>query len=167
MSSQTRTRLHLQPAQCLEDIASQTVTGPDTCSVLFQGSIFPLGEDYFYYVTGTASIHCYRLVDPSAAVDPNATPIPAIECKVSPNPFKQSTSILYQLSKTADTELNIYNLKGQKVKTLSKSRQTPGEHTVLWDGRDQNAKPCGTGIYFLQLSIDGELRTSRKIILIK
>ena len=84
-----------------------------------------------------------------------------------PNPFKQGTTIVYQLSKTADAELNIYNLKGQKVKTLSKSRQISGEHTVLWDGRDQNAKPCGTGIYILQLSIDGKLKTSKKLTLLR
>ena len=84
-----------------------------------------------------------------------------------PNPFRQGTTIVYQLSKTADAELNIFNLKGQKVKTLSKSRQIPGEHTVLWDGRDQNANPCGTGIYFLQLILDGKRSTSRKLSLIK
>ena len=154
-------RLHLV------DIASQTVTGPDTCSVLYQGSIFPLGEEYFYYIEGTSTIHCYRLVDPSAVEDPNEIPISAIECRISPNPFKQGTTIVYQLSKTADAELNIYNLKGQKVKTISKSRQNPGEHTVLWDGRDQNANPCGTGIYFLQLILDGKRSTSRKLSLIR
>ncbi len=69
-----------------------------------------------------------------------------------PNPFNSSTTISFDLSLTSSfVTLDIYNVNGQKVKTLISSRLTAGRHSVLWDGNDKNNKPVSSGIYFYEL----------------
>ncbi|MDO9578114.1 MAG: M1 family aminopeptidase [Candidatus Cloacimonadales bacterium] len=98
-----------------------------------------------------------------------------------PNPFNPSTTISFQLNtETAEnTELIIYNLKGQKVKTftfpngsLGTSEQThqinqSQNHQIVWDGTDQTEKPVSSGIYFYQLRSNDKPIATNKMILMK
>jgi len=85
-----------------------------------------------------------------------------------PNPFNPTTTISFNLATefTEDTELVIYNLKGQKVKTLINKVLPVGEHSVVWDGKDENIKPVSSGIYFYQLKI-GSYQKIKKMLLLK
>ncbi|MCK4695882.1 MAG: hypothetical protein KAT74_08975, partial [Candidatus Cloacimonetes bacterium] len=75
-----------------------------------------------------------------------------------PNPFNPSgagrspeTTIQYNLKVPADVKINIYNIKGQKVKQLfsnSASQLSAGQHSVTWNGTDDNNKPVSSGLYF-------------------
>jgi flagellar hook assembly protein FlgD len=62
--------------------------------------------------------------------------------------------------------LEVYNIKGQKVKTLVNEILPDGEHSVVWYGRDSNDKRVGSGIYFYKLNT-GEYQKVRKMILLK
>ncbi|MBL7074320.1 T9SS type A sorting domain-containing protein [candidate division KSB1 bacterium] len=83
-----------------------------------------------------------------------------------PNPFNSSTSIRYGLDQAVQVELTIYNLLGQRVDTLVKSVQPPGEHTVCWNGTDGQGKSTPSGFYFYRLKTDRVLAV-RRMILIK
>ena len=85
-----------------------------------------------------------------------------------PNPFKPSTTISFELNteNTEDTELIVYNLKGQKVKTLMNEKLEAGKHIIIWDGTDQTNKPVSSGIYFYKLTA-GSIMQTKKMILIK
>jgi hypothetical protein len=93
-----------------------------------------------------------------------------------PNPFNPSTTISFSLTTeiTENTEISIYNLKGQKVKNLSPSLchaepvEVRGEaqYSIIWDGTDDNNKPVSSGIYFYKLKV-GKFEKSRKMLLIK
>ena len=83
-----------------------------------------------------------------------------------PNPFNPSTTISYQLPAASEMELSIYNLSGQKVRTLVSERQPAGAYTVQWDGRDEAGNLAGSGIYFYQLTA-GKFTQTRKAILMK
>ena len=93
-----------------------------------------------------------------------------------PNPFNPSTTISFSLTTeiTEDTKLVIYNLKGQKIKSLSTSLCHPefiegrGEiqYSVIWNGTDDNSINVSSGIYFIRL-INGDLESSKKIMLLK
>ncbi len=61
------------------------------------------------------------------------------------------TTIRYQLPKSAYVELNIFNLRGQKIKTLVDELQTPGIYELVWDGRDSTGLIVASGIYVYQL----------------
>jgi len=78
-----------------------------------------------------------------------------------PNPFNPITMINYQLPKTSDVELSIYNLLGQKVATLVNERQRTGYHQVEWD-----ASRFSSGIYYYRIET-GEFQDVKKMILLR
>jgi len=83
-----------------------------------------------------------------------------------PNPFNPSTTISFDLAKAGFTELKIYNLKGQFIKSLSKQDMAAGPHRLVWDGRDDNNRPVASGVYLYRLETDGFVKT-RKMLLMK
>ena len=83
-----------------------------------------------------------------------------------PNPFNPETTINYQLPADSEVELIIYNIKGQKVKTLVDELLQQGEHSIIWNGRDSNCNRVGSGIYFYKLKA-GDFQKVRKMMLIK
>jgi len=85
----------------------------------------------------------------------------------SPNPFNPSTTIYYGLKEPAQVELAIYNIKGQKVKTLVSGAQQAGSHSVIWFGKDDHGAPVGTGIYFSRIRIGNNWTKTQKMMLMK
>ena len=68
-----------------------------------------------------------------------------------PNPFNPSTTIKYSLKENRRTELIIYNITGQKIRTLVNSMQNAGNHIIQWDGRDDSGYDVSSGYYFYKL----------------
>lgn len=83
-----------------------------------------------------------------------------------PNPFNPSTTIRYALNKRSDVSLSIYNLLGQKVKTLVSGEQTTGTYSVVWDGITESGSSAASGVYLYQLRA-GEYRASKKLLLLR
>jgi hypothetical protein len=85
-----------------------------------------------------------------------------------PNPFNPSTNISFTLNNetTKNTELSIYNIKGQKVKTLLNEHLIKGTHSVVWNGMDSNNKHVSSGIYFYKIS-SGNESVMKKMLLLK
>ncbi len=83
-----------------------------------------------------------------------------------PNPFNPTTSIRFHLSKQQRVQVEIYNVLGQHVKTLLNEIKPDGEHTVSWDGTDNNDKKVSSGIYFYKFK-SGTYTKSKKMVLIK
>ncbi len=83
-----------------------------------------------------------------------------------PNPFNNQTIIKYDLLKSCQVSLAIYNILGQKVKTLVNERQAAGSKTVGWDGKDEKNKDLASGIYFYQLKA-GEVTQTKRMVLLK
>jgi len=84
----------------------------------------------------------------------------------APNPFTESTSISFELSKTELIQLSIYNVKGQLIKTLINSIQAKGNHNIVWNGTDGENTSVSSGIYFYRLVTPNKVLTS-KIIMLK
>jgi hypothetical protein len=83
-----------------------------------------------------------------------------------PNPFNMETVISYVLSQEADVQLRIYNVLGEKVRTLVDERQTPGSREVSWDGKDERGNDVTSGVYFYKLKADASVH-SKKMLLLK
>ncbi len=83
-----------------------------------------------------------------------------------PNPFNPSTTIKYVLPKQAKVSLKVYNILGQEVRTLVNAREGFGEHTVVWNGKNQLGRPVSSGVYLYRLDVDGKARV-RKMMLIR
>jgi len=84
-----------------------------------------------------------------------------------PNPFNPTTTINYQIKKSGKVELNIYNIKGQKVKTLVNKQEAIGLYQIMWNGKDNANNSVSSGVYFYKLSINGKSEPSRKCLLLK
>ena len=83
-----------------------------------------------------------------------------------PNPFNPTTTISFQLAKTSDVNLEIFNVLGRKVKTLHNGQLHSGEHKFEWDATDNNEQQVASGIYFYRLD-DGTHSASQKMTLLK
>ncbi len=84
-----------------------------------------------------------------------------------PNPFNPETKISFSLSKDVkDINLSVYNLKGQKVKTVFEGKAIKGLHELTWDGKDDNQISVASGIYFYRLN-SGNVTQTKKMILMK
>jgi hypothetical protein len=83
-----------------------------------------------------------------------------------PNPFNPTTNIRFSLPSTLNVEIAIFNLQGQKVKTLLSGLYTAGNHQVTWDGTDNSGMKLASGVYIYQI-ISGHQRIVRKMNLLK
>lgn len=83
-----------------------------------------------------------------------------------PNPFNSATTISYDISKITDIELTIFNILGQKIRTLVDCKQPAGSYQIQWDGQDNEGRNAASGIYFCRLKA-GEFAQIRKMILMK
>ena len=83
-----------------------------------------------------------------------------------PNPFNPTTTIAYDLPSAEQVVLRIYDTLGRQVRTLINERQVAGFHEVVWDGRNQEGRLTGSGIYFYTLTA-GDFAQSRKMTLLK
>jgi hypothetical protein len=83
-----------------------------------------------------------------------------------PNPFNPITKIIFNLPEEGNVKLEIYNIKGQKVKTLLDCYMSPGRSELIWNGKDDNGKRVSSGVYFYQLVTEKKTIT-KKMILIK
>jgi hypothetical protein len=83
-----------------------------------------------------------------------------------PNPFNNQTIIKYDLLKSCQVSLTVYNILGQKVKTLVEGYQVAGSKVVNWDGKDERGKDLASGIYFYQLKA-GDLTQTKRMVLLK
>lgn len=82
-----------------------------------------------------------------------------------PNPFNPETTISYDLKEPAEVRLNIYNLKGQLVKTLVNSEQTAGKHNVVFSARDNRGNKLSSGIYFYRLRAGDYVKTRKMMLM--
>ena len=83
-----------------------------------------------------------------------------------PNPFNPETIIEYTLSKDCQVQIAIYNILGQKVRTLIDQYQTKGQKKIHWDGKDDQGNELTSGIYFYRLQA-GDYKETKRMALMK
>ncbi len=83
-----------------------------------------------------------------------------------PNPFNPSTNIPYQVITPGEVNLTIYNLQGQRVKSLVSEHRRSGTYRISWDGTDDFQKSVSSGVYVYRLEIGDKIQ-SRKMILVR
>jgi hypothetical protein len=83
-----------------------------------------------------------------------------------PNPFNPDTQIRYDLPVAGHVTLVVYNVLGQRVRTLVEGPQDVGRKSVIWDGHDDSGGEAASGIYFYKLKAEGFQKTM-KMVLVK
>jgi len=100
-------------------------------------------------------------------VNDETTPVVLTELAGNyPNPFNPETTIAFSLADTEIVTIDIYNMKGQKVRTLVNDRFDSGRHSIVWNGTDDNGRYVASGIYFYRMK-SGQYTSSKKMILMK
>ena len=82
-----------------------------------------------------------------------------------PNPFNPTTTISYQIATDSMAKLDIYNIKGQFVKTLVNEPKVMGEHQAVWDGKDFRGKGVASGVFFVRLSSAGKSSVHKMLLM--
>jgi len=83
-----------------------------------------------------------------------------------PNPFNPATVIQFDLPQASDVRLEVFNIIGQKVKTLVNGQLPAGHHKITFEGRGDNEQVLSSGVYFYRISA-GDFRQSKKMTLVK
>ncbi len=118
------------------------------------GAFLLAGSEIYKLVGGTTDISSEKATG-NLAIPTTATLNPAF-----PNPFNPQTTINYLLNKNGNVVLSVFNLKGQKIKTLVNQYQTRGDYSVLFD-----AYNLASGAYIIRLNVDGFTQSSKVILL--
>ncbi|PKN77809.1 MAG: hypothetical protein CVU48_10340 [Candidatus Cloacimonetes bacterium HGW-Cloacimonetes-1] len=126
---------------------------------------------------GRIDMGCYEYgSEPYVANDDPTTP--ALQnglLSAYPNPFTAFTNLKVILPANPDNSLPrvttasiyIYNIRGQKVKSISLDPSQASEKFTYWDGRDASGRQCSSGVYFLNLSVNGKRCLSKKVTLFR
>lgn len=139
---------------------------------------WPIPMDFSYSATSSAATACShggpvgstKHMDHSAAleIDVSSETLPnRFGLKQNyPNPFNPTTEIAFTLDQTADVNLSIYNMLGQKVRTLTNGSKNAGTHTLQWNGLDEMGQNVSTGIYLYRLT-SGSKSITKKMAFMK
>ena len=82
-----------------------------------------------------------------------------------PNPFNPETTISFSLEFDSFVNIEIYNIRGQKIRTLIQDHKTSGEHQIVWNGQDDNNIVVGSGVYFYKFTSGAHSQTKRMILM--
>ncbi len=132
-----------------------------------------LMEDIYYYVVTALYQEGESRFSNPAQTYTNATDSieQIISSKMSlmnyPNPFNPTTMIQFSIKESSEiTTLEIFNIRGQQVRTLIDEKLEAGKHEIFWDGKDKNAKAVASGLYFSRLK-NGKNIAVQKMLLLK
>jgi len=133
----------------------------------------PDGETILLYTyeIGQSSELRYKAFDPDfykSSPTAVASDIPAAFATIAnfPNPFNPFTTVSYTVPVGGHTELSIYNLAGQKIRTLLSGYKPAGTHEVVWDGCDDNGMPVSSGLFVSRLKT-GDTVVTHRMALVK
>ncbi len=82
-----------------------------------------------------------------------------------PNPFNPTTQIQFGLSKSSYVTLEVFNVLGQKIKTLADGQMSPNSYIVEWNGTNDNGAKVASGIYMYKLITDDYTETKKMMML--
>ncbi|KPK99737.1 MAG: hypothetical protein AMJ91_06530 [candidate division Zixibacteria bacterium SM23_73_3] len=82
-----------------------------------------------------------------------------------PNPFNPETVIGYSIPRACHVRLEIFNVLGQKIRTLVDEEQTAGKNEVMWDGEDESGNQVASGVYFYKLEAKDFTQTKKMVLI--
>lgn len=119
--------------------------------------------------TGALEVPFSALVASSAPVSAVGSAVQAAPLRLHanyPNPFNPMTSIAFEMGVPGLATVEVYDLRGMRVRELVSRRYEVGRHTVVWDGRDGTGRQVASGTYFYRLEA-GEHSETKRMALIK
>ena len=82
-----------------------------------------------------------------------------------PNPFNPETNIAFSIKEAGNVIIEVYNMKGQLMKTLINEVKENGNYTITWNGKDNNGKNVSSGVYFYKMETRKYVSTKKMILM--
>lgn len=144
------------------------ITDPLEVDTLYYWRVIPTTNEQGIYGDGDA-INCpvwsFRTISHSSTDE--LLPELITELKNNyPNPFNPETTIIFAIEAETDATISIYNIRGQLVKTLHNGSIKAGEHRLIWNGKDNNGREVGSGVYLYRLKTENYDKV-KKMLLVK
>jgi hypothetical protein len=133
----------------------------------------PLHEGDWYYVVGAVdadgraggfSPRFEVSGGQQTAVGDGAVPVALAIASVAPNPFNPSTTVVFELPRSARASVQVFDLRGRLVAVLHEGELPAGRHQVVWNGDDGNGRQAATGIYVVRLHDGQQSRTAKAVL---
>jgi hypothetical protein len=151
-------------------LMDQSVASPDTCNnwALWTDGYHKWSDFWEVPIPGSAIIRAGGYPNAGAVEEEEGVSIPQdIELYQNhPNPFNSETLLRFNLKRPSLVTLVLYNVMGQKVRTLAQGHFRAGLTSVSWDGKDEKGDALASGIYFCQLKA-GEASQTKRMLLLK
>lgn len=125
---------------------------------------FTVAPDGTLFVGGRQNVYSLSL-QMTSVDDETASPTALTISGNQPNPFNPETSIQFSLPENGEVTAAVYNATGQKITTLHSGLLTAGNHSLIWNGLDDNGKSLSSGIYFTVIQSGGLLATHKMMLL--
>jgi len=116
------------------------------------------------YPTGESEPATLEFTYTGVGVDDPAPPVTRLHGNY-PNPFNPETTIHFSLAKRGPVIIEIYNVKGQRVKRLVDADFESGDHLLVWNATDDANRPQASGIYFYRFIAGNHCETGRMLLL--
>jgi len=121
----------------------------------------------FYTISNIITADPIYFTVESVNVDDSNLQNIAVQLTNYPNPFNPTTTISFNLPSDSDVSVEIYNVKGQKVKTLVNEKMVAGSNRVVWNGDDESGNSVSSGIYYYKFNVNGKTEAVNKCLLLK
>ena len=152
----------------VKEFSSSKPFGLDTNGNLNK-SMMQVGTDEWIEVDGNLSFRVFLDGD-SDCLDIESEDFIASDFrlnKIYPNPFNANTTIDYDLNVFGNVKVSIYDINGRIVDVLVDGRYSPGNYQVKWGGFSENLEEISSGVYLIELTVDGSKLLTEKILLLK
>jgi len=141
----------------------------DIAATLYIDQNVPLGT-YTYYLTAMYGTHesvPSNEVEVEVVAAGNILPAngTALHANV-PNPFNPTTAISFSLDNADHVNIEIFNVKGEKIRTLVDEDFEAATHSVVWNGKDDTGRTISSGVYFYKMRT-GSFTSTKKMVLMK
>ena len=158
----------------LENYLSASKTTDDGLRIVFAGAEAATGPGELFRVYGSAptSVELSNAVFNNGGITGTASGLTSMATPDAfalhpnvPNPFNPETTIRFELPQAAIVKLEVFDILGQKVRTLVSGSLQAGTHSAVWHGRNDAGVQVGNGVYLYRIETDGFTQMRRMLLL--
>ncbi|MFB3844480.1 MAG: choice-of-anchor D domain-containing protein [Candidatus Cloacimonadaceae bacterium] len=133
-----------------------------------------VGQTYYYWLQNIDIDGSYNFYGPVTATvtggpgGPGTPVIPFVNrlADAYPNPFISATTISYEIKEAGQVRIDIYNVRGQIVRSFTANHNKAGDYKIVWDGKDETGTQVSSGVYFYNMQF-GKYHSVKKVLLTK
>jgi hypothetical protein len=119
----------------------------------------------YYYKLGAVDSRGGEVIHPPTSVTTSAWGLRTALSSSRPSPFREETLLEFTLAGPSEVKLAVYDVAGRLVRVLVRQELPEGDHTAVWDGRDDRGTRAGPGTYIIRLKTEGAAETRKVVFL--